>query len=174
MRPRQAEPAWLLLSVLGAFVAYAALYSAMPDCECVGWDYVFAQSGRALVLPLAVAGLAALAGVAGAFGLIGRADTTRPETSSTHARGTALTWPVVTTVVGVPLALVVLLAPRGDFHSIGLVPLYGVAVVWVGVARTSSGLVKLGAVLALGSALVIGGGVLLFFLAIQFSRTPII
>ena len=53
MRPRQAEPAWLLLSVLGAFAAYAALYSAMPDCECVGWGYVFAQSGRALVLPLA-------------------------------------------------------------------------------------------------------------------------
>ena len=171
---RHVRPAWLVVSALGVLVAYRAVVDSMPPCDCFEWRYLNAAGFRELALRFAVAAVFVVAGVAGFVGLLGTGPLqlvgaglhrSAEVVSSVERRG--LLWPIVTTAIGVPTALIML---SGRPNMLGLVPLGGVLVVWVGALVASSKLVAVGALIGLGSGVLILGWLLTLLILLSGMR----
>jgi hypothetical protein len=66
---RHWQPAWLLVSVVGAFLAYRTTMDSMPPCDCFEWRYLVMVADL-VVVPLAVALVLVIAGLVGSLGLL--------------------------------------------------------------------------------------------------------
>ena len=155
-------------------MAYASVKSAMPPCDCIEWRF-FVVVWRDIAVPLAVAGTAAIVGIVGSFGLLRVPDGLRRAAAALGppARsGTSLRWTLATTLVAMP----VVIASLSWTHPalVGIAPFGGVLLAWIGHFTRNTPLTAAGVLLGLVPGVLLGLGLLVFFLFLTSSSVPII
>jgi hypothetical protein len=150
---RRWRPAWVLVSALGALLAYRTAWDSMPPCDCFEWRYL-AMMADLVVVPFSVAGLLVIAGIAGSLGLLdGVLRSARSlAADAAHIARHRLSWPILATAIGLPAALIML---SGRPNPVGLVPLAGVLAIWAGILTRNAKVVSVGVLVAVGSGALI-------------------
>src|SRR5216117_3795476 len=97
-------------------------------------------------MPIVTAGVMTIIGIVGALGALDapiRAVTAKLQIAADRSRSVRqlLFWPIVTTLIAVPSGLFML---SGKPNLVGLVPLAGVALAWLGTFARRSSLTRIG------------------------------